>query len=166
MWKPLLGGTAIILLFFSWVGHAYDLPSLKSPIPVISDLLISAKEAEQGGDFHATLAEPINYQGLSLPDGTQFIGHLGDIQKSHQGKRLRHLSIWIDQAVFPNGSRYTIYRESQLQPNLKLNLKEVVDRPGSRIEAGERLYLQFTPADMKGFFETSLTDHTQVNPLE
>ena len=166
MWKSTLGGAAIILLFFSGLAHAYDLPSLTSPIPVISDLQISGQEAEQGGDFHATLAEPVKYKGLSLPDGTQFIGHLGDIRKSHQGKHLKHLSIWIDQAVFPNGSRYVIYREAQFQPNLTLNLREVVDRPGSKIEPGERLLLQFTPADIKGFFETSLTDHAQDNPLD
>jgi hypothetical protein len=147
------------MVFTLQAANAYPLKSLDAPIPVISGVLLSDKEVVKGSDFHATLSEPVIYQTMRLPEGTQFIGHIDNIRHPHRWRR-GGMDIWIDQVVFPNGSRYSIYPDEQVTPNYCFKPTFWGKRADTQMDAGGRLYLQFTPSSMNGILQTSMKDKT------
>lgn len=155
-----LGGVS-----FFQAAHAYTLKSLDSPIPVISGVLLQKEDIRDGADFYATLSEPVTYRQVKLPEGTQFIGHVtGGRLSKHMHLHRGGVNIWIDQVVFPNGSRYTIYPNEHVQPNYRFRSGLLSHDTGTLIDAGGRLYLRFKPASMNGILQTAVQDQAFEPP--
>lgn len=148
---------AIVLLSgcFLQTVRAYELQSLDDSIPVMSGVLIQSKDVKEGQDFHGTLSESVAYQGLVLPEGTQFVGHLGDITPLKNWKRFGAVDIWIDQVVFNNGNTYAIYPAEQLFPHSRIKPKS---KSGALLDITETIRLRFTPATLKGLLQTATQD--------
>jgi hypothetical protein len=146
-------GLIVLSMMLLWqAADAYTLKSLDASFPVISGVLINRDDAQKGMDFHATLMEPVAYQGMVLPEGTQFVGHVSNVPEKGSWRRAGRLEIWFDQVVFTNGERYTIYPYEQPQPHLRFSIR-TNGRSSTFVDAGDRIFLQFNPATMKGILQ-------------
>jgi hypothetical protein len=134
-------------------AQAYTLHHLEDPIPVVSAVQVQQKDTRPGVDFYATLAEPLLYQGKRLPEGTEFMGHIREIRRMLPWGRQHRVDIWIDQVLLTNGQRYTVYPHEQVKPHARHWASPSPLPSQSLLEPGQRLYLQFQPATLKGMLK-------------
>ena len=100
--RSIAAGVAIaMLLSVSWADQT--IRNLKRPIQVQLETPVQSAKATIGQPFAAKLAEPVHYENLTLPAGTEFKGHVAKFGHSKHFGRPGYVVLQTDEATLPTG---------------------------------------------------------------